>query len=216
MPLPALTNPVPKPEVIKTICVFCGASQPSDPIYVEQANALGKMMAAKGYDLIYGGGRVGIMGEVAKAVIGDGGAAKGIVPVPLYRSGSTQLEGIETVIVPDMHSRKKRMNEESDAFIALPGGYGTMEELLEVITWSQLNIHSKPIILLNTKGYYDLFKQWIDHCTEEQFISGDNRNIFVMCNTIDEVESALKNYNPPKSRYGLDWTDTSTERSNLI
>ncbi|KAJ2959299.1 hypothetical protein NQZ79_g5232 [Umbelopsis isabellina] len=216
MPLPTLTHPVPKPEVIKTICVFCGASDPLDPIYFEQANALGRLMAAKGYNLIYGGGRVGVMGEVAKAVIDGGGVAKGIVPVPLYRSGSTQLERTETVIVPDMHSRKKMMSEESDAFIALPGGFGTMEEILEVITWSQLNIHSKPIILLNTKGYYDLFKQWIDRCAEERFISGNNKDIFVMCDTVDEVESAIKNYEPPKSRYGLDWTDTSTERSNLI
>ncbi|CAM0136119.1 unnamed protein product [Umbelopsis sp. WA50703] len=216
MPLPPLANPVPKPEVIKTICVFCGASDPLDPIYFEQANALGKMMAEKGYNLIYGGGRVGVMGQVAKAVIGGGGVAKGIVPVPLYRSGSTQLKEIETVIVPDMHTRKKMMSEESDAFIALPGGFGTMEELLEVITWSQLNIHSKPILLLNTKGYYDLFKQWIDRCTEEKFISGDNKNIFVMCDTVDEIENALHSYDPPNSRYGLDWTNNSAERSNLI
>ncbi|KAI8583258.1 hypothetical protein K450DRAFT_222739 [Umbelopsis ramanniana AG] len=213
MPLPPLTKPVPKPEIIKSICVFCGANESVDSSYFEQANALGNLMVKKGYSLIYGG-QVGLMGAVAKAVVEGGGKAKGIVPVPLYRNGSNQFT--ETVIVPDMHTRKQMMSEESDAFIALPGGFGTMEELLEVITWSQLNIHSKPIILLNTNNYYDLFTQWINHCAGEKFISGNNKDIFVVCNSVDEVEDALNNYEPPASRYGLDWTDKSTDRSNLI
>ncbi|CAO3676593.1 unnamed protein product [Umbelopsis vinacea] len=213
MPLPPLKNPVPKPETIKTICVFCGANE-MDPVYFEQAKALGNLMIEKGYNLIYGGGQVGLMGAIAKAVVDGGGKAKGIVPVPLYRSGSNQFT--ETVIVPDMHTRKRMMSEESDAFIALPGGFGTMEELLEVITWSQLNVHSKPIILLNTKNYYGLFSQWIDHCIQEKFINGKNRDIFVVCETVDEIEEALRNYEPPATRYGLDWTDKSTNRTNMI
>lgn len=102
---------------------------------------------------------MGLMGSVAKGTIENGGKAVGIVPEPLFKHGSKQLA--ETILVPDMHSRKKRMADESDAFICLPGGYGTMEEMLEMITWSQLNIHSKPILLLNTKGYYNMFVEWI-------------------------------------------------------
>lgn len=120
---------------------------------------LGKILAANGIRLVYGGGSVGLMGAVAKGTIENGGKAIGIVPEPLFRHGSKQL--CESVIVSDMHARKKRMEEECDAFVCLPGGYGTMEEMLEMITWSQLNIHSKPILLLNTKGYYKLFVDWI-------------------------------------------------------
>lgn len=120
---------------------------------------LGKILAANDIRLVYGGGSVGLMGAVAKGIIENGGKAIGIVPEPLFRHGSNQL--CETVIVPDMHARKKRMEDECDAFVCLPGGYGTMEEMLEMITWSQLNIHSKPILLLDTKGYYKLFVDWI-------------------------------------------------------
>lgn len=106
-----------------------------------------------------GGGSVGLMGAVAQGVIDNGGKGLAVVPEPLYKHGSKQI--CEYVIVPDMHTRKKRMADESDAFVCLPGGFGTMEEMLEMITWSQLNIHAKPIILLNTNGYYNLFVEWI-------------------------------------------------------
>lgn len=127
--------------------------------YVHIHIELGKILAANNIRLVYGGGSVGLMGAVAKGTIENGGMAIGIVPEPLFRHGSKQL--CESVIVPDMHTRKKRMEEECDAFVCLPGGYGTMEEMLEMITWSQLNIHSKPILLLDTKGYYKLFVDWI-------------------------------------------------------
>lgn len=121
---------------------------------------LGRVFAANKIRLVYGGGSVGLMGAVAKGVLENGGEAIGIVPEPLYRHGSKQL--CETVIVPDMHARKKRMEEESDAFVCLPGGYGSFEEILETICWSQLNIHSKPIVLLNTKNFYKLFVDFIN------------------------------------------------------
>ncbi|KAI8070550.1 cytokinin riboside 5'-monophosphate phosphoribohydrolase LOG [Gilbertella persicaria] len=152
------------------------------------------------------------MGAVAKATLDHGGKTIGIVPEPLFKHGSKQLS--ETIIVPDMHTRKKRMAEESDAFVVLPGGFGTMEEMLEMITWSQLNIHSKPIILLNTKSYFKLFVDWVNMCVIENFIQPKNANIFVVCDTTKEFIHALQTYEAPKSRYEFDWTNK--ERDSLV
>lgn len=125
------------------------------------------MLAENNVRLVYGGGSVGLMGAVAKGTLDNGGKAIGIVPEPLYRHGSKQL--CETVIVPDMHARKKRMEEECDAFVCLPGGFGSFEEVLEIITWSQLNVHSKPIVLLNTKGFYKLFIDFINFSAQGMY-----------------------------------------------
>ncbi|KAI8888273.1 hypothetical protein K501DRAFT_241066 [Backusella circina FSU 941] len=190
---------------IKSVCVFCGSGDGADPIFVEQAKVLGKTLAENNIRLVYGGGSKGIMGTVAKAVSESNGSVLGVVPKPMYRPESKYIG--ETVLVPDMHSRKKRMADESDAFIVLPGGYGTMEEMLEMITWNQLNIFSKPIILLNTKNFFEFFVKWIQVAVEEQFIKGQNENIFVNCNSVDEVLSTLETYKAPTTRYThFDWS----------
>ncbi|KAI8986387.1 hypothetical protein BDB01DRAFT_720520 [Pilobolus umbonatus] len=176
---------------IKSVCVFCGSANGASPEYMKEAK---------------GGGSVGLMGEVARGVLDNGGSAIGIVPEPLYKYGSKQLA--ETVIVPDMHTRKKRMAEESDAFLVLPGGFGTMEEMLEMITWSQLNIHSKPIILINTNGYFKLFVEWIELSVKEGFVKDNSAGIFVTCDKSADVIEALNNYKAPISRYSLDWTQS--------
>ncbi|CAO3672882.1 unnamed protein product [Rhizopus stolonifer] len=164
---------------------------------------LGKLLAENNIRLVYGGGSVGLMGTVAKSVLEHGGQALGVVPEVFYKHGSEQLS--ESVIVPGMHTRKKRMAEESDAFIILPGGFGTMEEMFEIITWSQLNIHSKPVLLLNTKNFFDLCIRFIHQAAEAQFISEGNTEIFVTCDTTETIIEKLTTYVAPSSRYGLDW-----------
>ncbi|KAI9311184.1 hypothetical protein BX666DRAFT_1868329 [Dichotomocladium elegans] len=187
--LPSMTTPAPRTKEIKSICVFCGSGNGGSPEYIEQAKR---------------GGSVGVMGAIAQAVIENKGKATGIVPEPLFRAGSKQIA--ETIIVPDMHTRKKTMGDYSDAFVVLPGGFGTFEEMLEMITWSQLNIHSKPILLLNTRGFYTKFVEFIRVAVQEKFIRDENEGIFVMCDTIEELLDALKTYEAPSSRYGLNWT----------
>ncbi|KAG2200882.1 hypothetical protein INT46_002082 [Mucor plumbeus] len=210
--LPFLSKSIETNTEIKSVCVFCGSGSGADPIYEQEAFELGKILAANGIRLVYGGGSVGLMGAVAKGTIENGGKAIGIVPEPLFRHGSKQL--CESVIVSDMHARKKRMEEECDAFVCLPGGYGTMEEMLEMITWSQLNIHSKPILLLNTKGYYKLFVDWIKLSVQEKFVHAKNADIFVLCEEAKDVVDTLKAYKVPETRYGLDWT--KRERKSLV
>ncbi|CEG81538.1 hypothetical protein RMATCC62417_15729 [Rhizopus microsporus] len=202
--LPKLTKASDKPAVIKSVCVFCASSMGTDPIYAQEAEKLGKALAENNIRLVYGGGSVGLMGTVAKAVLDNGGQALAVVPEPLYRHGSKQI--CEAIIVPDMHARKQRMADESDAFVVLPGGYGTMEEMLEMITWSQLNIHAKPMVLVNIKNFFGHFLDWIKHTIEQQFISPNNRHIFVSCESSDQVIDELKNYKAPDSRYALDWS----------
>ncbi|CAO3672886.1 unnamed protein product [Rhizopus stolonifer] len=165
---PSLTEPAPQTTSIKSVCVFCASSMGADPIYGQEAEKLGKLLAENNIRLVYGGGSVGLMGTVAKSVLEHGGQALGVVPEVFYKHGSEQLS--ESVIVPGMHTRKKRMAEESDAFIILPGGFGTMEEMFEIITWSQLNIHSKPVLLLNTKNFFDLCIRFIHQAAEGNII----------------------------------------------
>ncbi|RKP40059.1 hypothetical protein BJ085DRAFT_37837 [Dimargaris cristalligena] len=179
---------------------------------------LGQSIVSHGYGLVYGGGTKGLMGCVAQSVSKSGGHVIGITPkalAPVEVSGEAIGSNIE---VPDMHTRKSMMNEKAGhspagAFIVLPGGYGTMEELLEITTWSQLNIHSKPIILLNIRGYFDPLLLWIDRAVEEGFLAAGNRNILVACGTVDEAMAQLATYEAPTSRYmGLKWTHpTSTD-----
>ncbi|KAL7328174.1 hypothetical protein PS15p_206482 [Mucor circinelloides] len=210
--LPFLSKTVERNTDIKSVCVFCGSGSGADPIYEQEAYELGKVFAANKIRLVYGGGSVGLMGAVAKGVIENGGEAIGIVPEPLYRHGSKQL--CETVIVPDMHARKKRMEEESDAFVCLPGGYGSFEEILETICWSQLNIHSKPIVLLNTKNFYKLFVDFINMSVQEKFIHAKNADIFVLCSDAKDIMEIMKSYRAPETRYNLDWS--KNERKSLV
>ncbi|KAI8067766.1 hypothetical protein BC940DRAFT_238693 [Gongronella butleri] len=210
MPLPPLTVPANVPEQIKTICAFCGASEGRDPAYAEHAEEVTKALAAR-YDLTYGGGSIGMMGRIARIMLDHGRHVRAVVPMPLLIHGSKQI-ATTVDVVPDMHARKKAMYNHSDAFLAFPGGFGTAEEMLEMITWNQLNVHSKPIILINTKGYFDPFVKWVDLMVEEQFLKEGNKGIFVVCNTADEVLEALDTYKAPTSRAGLDWNVTKLEK----
>jgi uncharacterized protein (TIGR00730 family) len=158
----------------KRICVFCGSNVGADPKYLAEAQSLGRQIASGGWGLVYGGTSVGLMGATADAVLSGGAEAIGVLPQALQdreiaHQGLTKLH-----LVGSMHERKALMASLSDAFIALPGGYGTLDEFFEIVTWAQLNIHSKPCVLINTNGYYEFLLRFLDHAAKEQFVRPAN------------------------------------------
>ncbi len=158
-----------------SICVYCGSRHGAKPAYTQAAVALGRAIGQRGWQLVYGGGKVGLMGEVADATLAAGGRVVGVIPQALQdrEVGHTGLH--EMHVVQTMHQRKQLMAERADIFIALPGGIGTLEELYEVWTWRQLGYHDQPIGLLNTAGYYDALLAFMDHTVAEGFLSADQR-----------------------------------------
>jgi uncharacterized protein (TIGR00730 family) len=155
---------------IRNICVYCGSSAGADPIFAQTAADLGRRMAEAGIDLVYGGGDVGLMGVVARSVLEAGGHVTGIIPDFLRKRESMIEEAQELVVVPDMHTRKRMMFDRADAFVALPGGIGTLEELVEQMTWSQLGRHRKPILLLDVHGFWRPLVTLLDHMRAQGFI----------------------------------------------
>jgi uncharacterized protein (TIGR00730 family) len=166
--------------LIGRVAVFCGSSAGNRPAYAEAARALGRALAGRGIGLVYGGGRVGLMGVVADTVLQAGGEAIGVIPEPLLRREVGHVGLSELVVVDSMHARKARMADLSDAFVALPGGFGTLEELLEVITWSQLGIHPKACALLDVAGFFDPLLRMFDHAVEEGFVRPAHRSLVVV------------------------------------
>lgn len=160
---------------MKRICVFCGSSPGVRPEYADAARGMGRALAERGIGLVYGGGRVGLMGIVADTVMQNGGEAVGVIPEALLRREVGHAALTELHVVASMHERKAMMADLSDGFIALPGGYGTFEEFCEVITWSQLGIHPKPCGLLNARRYYDPLLAMFDHGVAEGFIRPQHR-----------------------------------------
>lgn len=157
------------------MCVFCGSGLGRRPVYRQAAEALGRTLAERGLRLVYGGGRVGLMGAVADAALAAGGEVVGVIPQALATKELAHDGLAELVVVDSMHTRKATMAERSDAFIALPGGYGTFEELCEIITWSQLGLHRKAFGLLNVEGYYDPLLALFDRAVEERFLRPQHR-----------------------------------------
>ena len=180
---------------IKRICVFCGSQSGSREVYGEQARALGRAMADRGIGLVYGGGGIGMMGAVADAVIEARGEVIGVIPYALA-SKERARHDIDMRVVNTMHERKAMMAELSDAFIAMPGGFGTLEEMMETITWGQLGIHRKPVGLLNVAGYYDPLIAMIDRAIEEGFILPRYRNLFVASSGVDELFDLMRKFQP--------------------
>ncbi|XP_031129102.1 cytokinin riboside 5'-monophosphate phosphoribohydrolase LOG3 isoform X2 [Ipomoea triloba] len=180
----------------KRICVFCGSSQGKKSSYQDAAIELGKELVSRNIDLVYGGGSIGLMGLVSQAVHDGGRHVIGVIPKTLMPRELTGETVGEVKAVADMHQRKAEMSKHSDAFIALPGGYGTLEELLEVITWAQLGIHDKPVGLLNVDGYYNSLLSFIDKAVEEGFISPSARHIIISAPTPKELVKKLEDYVP--------------------
>jgi len=176
---------------VKRVCVFCGSSHGRDPRYRESASRLAQALVARGLGLVFGGGSVGLMGVLADAVLGAGGEAIGVIPHGLAAREVAHRGLRDLRVVPSMHARKSLMAELSDAFLALPGGFGTFEELFEVITWAQLGIHRKPIGLLNVAGYYDGLIGFLDHAVAEGFVSAGNRRLVQVADTPDALLDRL-------------------------
>jgi uncharacterized protein (TIGR00730 family) len=182
---------------MKSVCVYCGSSFGVKPVYTEAAKAFGRALVAAGLTLVYGGGRVGLMGVIADEVLSAGGSVVGVIP-ELLVSKEVGHEGLtELHIVPDMHKRKKMMADLSDAFVALPGGAGTLEELFEVYTWAQLGYHQKPIALFNIDGYYDPLISMLTHTVQEGFMQRTYFDILQIASDAGELIGKLKRYHPP-------------------
>jgi len=185
------------------VCVFCGSSAGNRPDYSLAAKELGRLLAATGRTLVFGGGRVGLMGAVADAVLANGGRVVGVIPRGLAVKELAH-DRCELQVVETMHERKARMAELADAFVALPGGFGTFEELLEITTWAQLGIHRKPCGLLNTAGYFDPLLTLFDHAAEEGFIDPKHRGIVVQATTPADLLSLLERYRVPEFHRWID------------
>ena len=155
---------------IRNVCVFCGSGPGLDPAYVEAARAFGQDLARRGVGLVYGGGSLGLMGETARAVLAHGGRVLGVIPSFLEQRERALKDVQEMIVTKDMHERKRIMFERSDAFVALPGGLGTLEELVEQLTWSQLGRHVKPIVLADIKGFWQPLLRLVSHMKSEAFI----------------------------------------------
>ncbi|MER2295999.1 MAG: TIGR00730 family Rossman fold protein [Pseudomonas sp.] len=182
---------------LRSICVFCGASIGTNPAYREAAVALGQAIARRGMTLVYGGGAVGLMGTVADAAMAAGGEVIGIIPESLMNAeiGHKGLSRLE--VVDGMHARKARMAELSDAFIALPGGLGTLEELFEVWTWGQLGYHAKPLGLLDVNGFYEKLGGFLDHIVEEGFVRPAHRAMLLLAQQADQLLDAMAHFESP-------------------
>ncbi|KAE8656476.1 Cytokinin riboside 5'-monophosphate phosphoribohydrolase LOG5 [Hibiscus syriacus] len=180
----------------KSVCVFCGSSSGKRNSYREAALELAQQLLSRKLDLVYGGGSVGLMGLVSQAVHRGGGHVLGIIPKTLMCKEITGETIGEVKAVADMHQRKAEMASHSDCFIALPGGYGTLEELLEVITWAQLGIHDKPVGLINVDGYYNHLLTFLDKAVDDGFIKPSQRSIIVSAPTAGELVQKLEEYVP--------------------
>ncbi|TXM55871.1 TIGR00730 family Rossman fold protein [Methylobacterium sp. WL103] len=177
---------------VKTVCVYCGSGFGGDPAFRQAAETLGAALAAAGLDLVYGGGDVGLMGTVARAVLAGGGRVTGIIP-DFLKSREHMLDAIqETIVVGDMHTRKRLMFERSDAFVALPGGIGTLEELVEQLTWAQLGRHRKPILLVEVNGFWKPLLTLFDHMRAHGFIREGLDLNYVVAEGADAVVPTLQ------------------------
>ncbi len=164
---------------MKRLCVFCGSSAGTRPAYADAARAMGRLLAERGIGLVFGGGKVGLMGVVADAVMAAGGQATGVIPEALMAREVGHRGLTELHVVGSMHERKALMADLADGFIALPGGFGTYEEFCEVLTWSQLGIHPKPCGLLNVQGFYDPLLALFDHAVREEFVRPAHRSLVI-------------------------------------
>ena len=194
---PKHKNPTPK-TTQPLIAFYCGSRSGNKPIYQEKAIALAQALADLDFGLVYGGASIGLMGQVADAVRQRGGQTVGVIPEFMldYEIAHNQLT--ELHIVDSMHERKAMMAERASAFVALPGGLGTFEEILEIATWGQLNQHQKPMMLYNVNGFYDALIAQLDHAVSEGFLPPQHRAKLIICNHADQIINAIKNLGAPK------------------
>lgn len=184
-------------SMVKCVCVYCGSGVGGHDGYADAARALGRALVERKIGLVFGGGRIGMMGVLAETVLAGGGEAIGVIPRHLEEKGLALNSVTALHVVETMHVRKAKMAELSDAFIAMPGGYGTAEEFFEALTWAQLSLHAKPCGLLNTHGYFDHLIRFIDHAVAEGFIHPVHRELMLVADSPDVLLDQLATYDPP-------------------
>jgi uncharacterized protein (TIGR00730 family) len=183
---------------LSKICVFCGSSDGNDPIIIQAAISLGEALVKNNITLVYGAAKIGIMGILAKSVLDGKGSVIGIIPDFLKMKEVVHLGLTQLVTTRNMHDRKLQMQELSDGFIAMPGGFGTLEELFEILTWLQLGLHSKPIGLLNTNGFYDDLVKLIENMVKKGFVSMENYNLLLIDSNIEDLLQKMRNFEQPE------------------
>lgn len=189
------------------ICVFCGSSPGARADYASAARRLGRVLAAQGLGVVYGGANVGLMAELANAVLAAGGELIGVIPRSLVERDVAHTGVTELRVVDTMHERKAMMTELADGFIALPGGLGTLDELFEILTWAQLGLHAKPCGLLNVAGYFDGLEAFLDHALRERFLRRAHRDLLLVGATPEDLLGLLRTYQPaPEPK----WLDSGT------
>jgi len=197
-------------RLLKSVCVFCGANAGNRPLLAETARTMGETLARRGVTLVFGGGRVGLMGAVSAAARAAGGRVVGVIPAALQKK-ELAYEGSdlsELIVVRSMHERKARMAELSDGFIALPGGYGTFEEICEMITWAQLGIHRKPCGVVNVDGYFDGLLGQFDRAVTEGLLKAPHRGLVVAAPDAEALLDTMNSWTPPALEFKLDWQST--------
>ncbi len=190
---------------LRSVCVFCGSSSRVDDVYRSAAVRLGGELAARSVELVYGGGRVGLMGLLADAALAAGGRVVGVIPRFLVELEVAHRGLTELRVVGDMHERKRTMAELADAFVVLPGGLGTLEEAIEVITWKQLGLHDKPVVLVDERGYWRPLRELVDHMIAEGFAHPEHVGLFTTVASVDAVFDALAAAPATAARADLKW-----------
>jgi hypothetical protein len=182
---------------VKSVCVFCGGNPGRNPAYLAAAISLGNELATSGLELVYGGAQVGLMGAVADAAIARGGEVFGVIPEFIAAREIAHLGVTKLVVVPSMHERKAAMAARADAFVALPGGFGTLDELFEILTWAQLGLHRKPCAVLNIAGYFDGLLTFLDHAADEQLLKPEYRAMLLVESSPARLVARLREHTPP-------------------
>ena len=190
------------------ICVFTGSSPGARATYAETARAFGRRLVERGHEVVYGAGNIGLMGELADSVLEAGGRIIGVIPEGLVRREVAHNGLSELHVVESMHERKALMAELADAFVALPGGLGTLEELLETVTWAQLGLHGKPCGVLNVGDFFTGLTRFLDHAVEERFIKPEHRAMLIVDDEMDRLLDRLATYSPPETEKWLDRAQT--------
>jgi hypothetical protein len=175
---------------VGSVCLFCGSSNAADPLYLEQAARFGRILAENGVRLVYGGGGIGLMGAAAKAAHEAGGRVLGVMP-DFLRKREVLYDDVETIVVRNMHQRKTIMYDESDAYVVMPGGVGTLEEIVEVLSWRRLDLHAKPIVFVNLKGFWEPFYTLIDHTVAEHVTPAWVPSVWRSVDSVDDVLPTL-------------------------
>ncbi len=188
---------------LKRIAVYCGSATPEDPVYLGTARTVGQTLARRGIGVVYGGGRLGLMGALADAALAAGGEVIGVIPEALRSAEVTHTGCSEIHIVPGMHERKRMFTDLSDAFLTIPGGVGTMDELWEAVSWAQLGYHQKPVGLLNVSGFYDHLIAFNAHMAATGFVREAHRNILVADDELERLLDRLADYEPHTTIFAM-------------